>query len=105
MTRRLLAISLTITAILAPGLTGAQDSAEYGRLLEEKFGWRNLLTDFLKPDRVVIGVEDARAEEIMRELYGPFTRTGAPILVPVGPKTLGGFLNLWRRLTKRRHDR
>jgi UDPglucose 6-dehydrogenase len=37
--------------------------------------------DFLKPDRVVIGVEDERAEEIMLELYAPFTRTGAPILV------------------------
>jgi UDPglucose 6-dehydrogenase len=37
--------------------------------------------DFLKPDRVVIGVDDTRGEEIMRELYAPFTRTGAPILV------------------------
>ena len=36
----------------------------------------------MKPDRVVIGVEpeDQRATELMRELYGPFTRTGAPIL-------------------------
>ena len=37
--------------------------------------------DFMKPDRVVIGVEDARAAELMRELYAPFTRTGAPIMV------------------------
>ena len=37
--------------------------------------------DFMKPDRVVIGAEDPRAEEIMRELYAPFTRTGAPIMV------------------------
>jgi UDPglucose 6-dehydrogenase len=37
--------------------------------------------DFMKPDRVVIGAEDPRAEEIMRELYGPFTRTGAPIMI------------------------
>ena len=36
--------------------------------------------DFMKPDRVVIGAEDPRAEEIMREVYGPFTRTGAPIM-------------------------
>ena len=41
------------------------------------------IEDFMKPDRVVIGVEegDARATAIMRELYGPFTRTGAPILM------------------------
>jgi len=37
--------------------------------------------DFMKPDRVVIGAEDPRAEEMMRELYSPFTRTGAPIMV------------------------
>jgi UDPglucose 6-dehydrogenase len=37
--------------------------------------------DFMKPDRVVIGVEDPRAEGLMREVYDPFTRTGAPILV------------------------
>ena len=38
--------------------------------------------DFMKPDRVVVGVEpgDARAERVMRELYAPFTRTGAPIM-------------------------
>jgi len=39
------------------------------------------LDDFMKPDRVVIGAEDARAQELMLELYGPFTRTGAPIMV------------------------
>ncbi len=37
--------------------------------------------DFLKPDRVVIGVEDGKAEALMRELYASFTRTGAPIMV------------------------
>ena len=36
--------------------------------------------DFLKPDRVVIGADDARARELMRTLYAPFTRTGAPIV-------------------------
>jgi UDPglucose 6-dehydrogenase len=41
------------------------------------------IEDFMKPDRVVIGVEakDERAASIMKELYGPFTRTGAPIFV------------------------
>ena len=37
--------------------------------------------DFMKPDRVVIGVEDPRAEQLMLELYEPFTRTGAPMMV------------------------
>src|SRR5690349_8546604 len=41
------------------------------------------IEDFMKPDRVVVGVEagDDRAAALMKELYGPFTRTGAPILV------------------------
>jgi UDPglucose 6-dehydrogenase len=37
--------------------------------------------DFLKPDRVVIGATDPKAAEIMTDLYRPFTRTGAPIMV------------------------
>jgi UDPglucose 6-dehydrogenase len=37
--------------------------------------------DFLKPDRVVIGAEDPRAATLMRELYAPFTRTGAPVMI------------------------
>ena len=39
------------------------------------------IEDFLKPDRVVIGAEDPRGAELMLELYAPFTRTGAPIMV------------------------
>src|SRR5215813_1781484 len=41
------------------------------------------IEDFMKPDRVVIGTEkgDARAATLMQELYAPFTRTGAPILM------------------------
>jgi UDPglucose 6-dehydrogenase len=39
------------------------------------------IDDFLKPDRVVIGAEDQRATDLMLELYSPFTRTGAPIMV------------------------
>src|ERR1700694_5568233 len=31
------------------------------------------ITDFLYPDRIVVGVESERAAEVMRELYGPLT--------------------------------
>lgn len=41
----------------------------------------NAIQDFMFPDRVVIGVEDRKAEDILRELFEPFIRTGAPILV------------------------
>ncbi|MFO0551779.1 MAG: UDP-glucose/GDP-mannose dehydrogenase family protein [Polyangiaceae bacterium] len=33
------------------------------------------INDFMKPDRVIIGTEDDRAREIMRQLYAPFVRT------------------------------
>jgi UDPglucose 6-dehydrogenase len=39
------------------------------------------IEDFMKPDRVVIGAEDPRAAELMKELYAPFTRTGAPVMI------------------------
>ncbi|MFL5467366.1 MAG: UDP-glucose dehydrogenase family protein [Gemmatimonadaceae bacterium] len=37
--------------------------------------------DFMKPDRVVLGVDSARARRVMTELYAPFVRTGKPILL------------------------
>lgn len=36
--------------------------------------------DFLKPERVVLGVTDERSWETLSTLYEPFVRTGAPIL-------------------------
>jgi UDPglucose 6-dehydrogenase len=36
--------------------------------------------DFLKPDRVVLGVETDHARSVMAELYAPFVRTGRPII-------------------------
>ena len=39
------------------------------------------LSDFRKPDRVVIGVDDPVAGEVLQNLYAPFVRTGNDILV------------------------
>jgi UDPglucose 6-dehydrogenase len=36
--------------------------------------------DFLKPDRVVLGVESEFATTVMGELYAPFVRTGRPVI-------------------------
>src|SRR5262249_12719604 len=37
--------------------------------------------DFMKPDRVIVGADDVRPGEILRDLYAPFVRTGSPVLV------------------------
>jgi len=36
--------------------------------------------DFLKPDRIVIGLESERAEDLMKRLYKPFTLNGHPLI-------------------------
>ncbi len=41
----------------------------------------NAIDDFMKPDRVVVGCDNVRTGEIMKELYSPFVRTGKPIIV------------------------
>ena len=38
------------------------------------------IDDFLKPDRIVIGLESPRAEELMKTLYKPFTLNGHPLI-------------------------
>jgi UDPglucose 6-dehydrogenase len=38
------------------------------------------ISDFMKPDRIVVGVESGKAEEIMSRLYKPFTLNGHPVI-------------------------
>lgn len=39
------------------------------------------VSDFMKPDRIVIGSDSGRAIAVMQDLYAPFVRTGNPIIV------------------------
>ncbi|MEA3317810.1 MAG: UDP-glucose/GDP-mannose dehydrogenase family protein, partial [Bacteroidota bacterium] len=38
------------------------------------------IDDFLKPDRIVIGIESKRAEEVLKKLYKPFLLNNHPIV-------------------------
>jgi UDPglucose 6-dehydrogenase len=38
------------------------------------------IDDFLKPDRIVVGIESAKAEEMMQRLYKPFVLNGHPVI-------------------------
>lgn len=39
------------------------------------------IEDFMKPDRIVVGVDRPEAEELMRKLYKPFLMNGHPIFI------------------------
>lgn len=41
----------------------------------------NAVDDFLKPDRIVVGVESEQAEKVLKRLYKPFVLNGHPIIV------------------------
>ncbi len=36
--------------------------------------------DFMKPDRVIVGVDSAEAADVLGELYAPFVRSGNPLI-------------------------
>jgi len=38
------------------------------------------IADFMKPDRIVVGIDDERAEALLRELYAPFNRNHEKLL-------------------------
>ena len=39
------------------------------------------IDDFMKPDRIVVGCDEVRVAELMKELYAPFVRTNHPIII------------------------
>ena len=39
------------------------------------------IDDFLKPDRIVVGLDSERAKELMSNLYKPFTMNGHPVII------------------------
>lgn len=39
------------------------------------------VSDFMNPDRIVIGTSSKKAQSVMEELYQPFTSMGAPLLI------------------------
>jgi UDPglucose 6-dehydrogenase len=39
------------------------------------------IDDFLKPDRIVVGLDSTRAEDLMKSLYKPFTLNGHPVII------------------------
>jgi UDPglucose 6-dehydrogenase len=66
-----------VRAIVAQQTTHEFDVVSNPEFLKEG----DAINDFMKPDRIVLGVASKRAEEIMTRLYAPFHRTGHRIVV------------------------
>jgi UDPglucose 6-dehydrogenase len=63
-------------AVVKRGLEISFDVASNPEFLKEGAA----IDDFLKPDRIVVGVSSVKAEEVMRKLYKPFLLNGHPII-------------------------
>lgn len=63
-------------ALERPDLAGGFDVVSNPEFLREG----KAMKDALSPDRILVGASSARAFEVMREVYGPFTEAGARLI-------------------------
>ena len=59
------------------GVRVAVTTASNPEFLKEGFA----VDDFMKPDRIIVGVDDSHSAEIMRQLYAPFNRNRDRLIV------------------------
>lgn len=65
-----------VAEILAENGAGHVDAASNPEFLKEGAA----IEDFMKPDRVVVGVRHPAVSEVLKELYAPFLRTERPFI-------------------------
>ena len=71
-----------VRAAISEELAARATSVDYSVVSNPEFLKEGAaVEDFMRPDRIVIGVEDARAAEVMRQLYAPFQRNHERLIV------------------------
>jgi UDPglucose 6-dehydrogenase len=66
-----------VHAVIAKNAQCEFDVVSNPEFLREGFA----VDDFLKPERIVVGSSSDRATALMQKLYGPFVRSGNPIII------------------------
>ena len=65
-----------VRALLADSMNHRYDVVSNPEFLKEGAA----IDDFLRPDRVVVGVGSPEARKVMEDLYAPLVRTGKPVI-------------------------
>src|SRR5437868_1945405 len=87
--------TVVVTKSTVPVGTAAKVAAALARTTKQPFAVASnpeflkegdALNDFMKPDRIIIGTDDERARELLRNLYAPFVRTNDRIVL-MDPKS------------------
>jgi len=82
--------TVVVTKSTVPVGTSAKVEAEIAKVAKVPFAVASnpeflkegdAVNDFMKPDRVILGTNDARAAEVLRKLYAPLVRTNDRCLV------------------------
>ena len=71
-----------VKATIASTLAARGASVDYDIVSNPEFLKEGAaIADFMKPDRVIVGVENPRAQDLLQALYDPFTRSHQRMLV------------------------